>query len=195
MKVALVIMALSAFLSSVAYSQVQSYKPGEEIHYRIQYGVITSGVGTLDINTDTLNGKELWHAKFAAWTTGLADVIFKVLDIYEVYINPETELPVRSIRNVREGRYRRYNVVDFDHITRADSAILMSNLTGKHVAPKGIHDIISCFYYFRNHILPDGDKMKKGDIIEFTTWFADELYPIKLKFVGIEEVKAAGGKI
>jgi hypothetical protein len=195
MKVALVIMALYTFLSSDAYSQLQSYKPGEEIHYRIQYGVITSGVGTLDINTDTLNGKEVWHAKFAAWTTGLADVIFKVLDIYEVYINPETELPIRSIRNVREGRYRRYNVVDFDHITRTDSAILMSNLTGKHVAPKGIHDIISCFYYFRNHILPDGDKMKKGDIIEFTTWFADELYPIKLKFVGIEEVKAAGGKI
>jgi hypothetical protein len=194
-KVVLVIMALSVFLSSALYSQVQSYKPGEEIHYTIQYGVITSGIGTLNINTDTLNGKEVWHAKFAGWTTGLADVIFKVKDIYEVYIDPETELPVKSIRNVREGRYRKYNVVTFDHTTRADSAILMSDLSGQHIAPKGIHDIISCFYYFRNHILPYGDKMKKGDIVELTTWFGDELYPIKLKFVGIEEVKAAGGKI
>ena len=65
--------------------------PGEEIRYTIQYGVITSGVGTLDIKTDTLNGKEVWHARFAAWTTGLADIIFKVLDIYEVYIDPVTE--------------------------------------------------------------------------------------------------------
>jgi hypothetical protein len=195
MKGALIIVALSSLLSSGVYSQVQSYKPGEEIHYSIQYGVINSGIGTLDINTDTLNGKEVWHAKFAAWTTGLADVIFKVLDIYEVYIDPETELPVKSIRNVHEGRYRRYNVVTFDHKTRADSAILTSDLTGQHIAPKGIHDIISCFYFFRNHILPDCDKMKKGDIVQLTTWFTDQLYPIRLKYVGIEEVKAAGGKI
>jgi hypothetical protein len=195
MKGAIVIMALSALLSSVANSQVMSYKPGEEIHYKIQYGVITSGVGTLDIKSDTLDGKEVLHARFAAWTTGLADVIFKVLDIYEVYIDPETELPVKSIRNVHEGRYRRYNIVTFDHKSRADSAILMSDLSGRHIAPKGIHDIISCFYYFRNHILPDCDKMKKGDIVELTTWFGDELYPIKLKFVGMEDVKAAGGKI
>jgi hypothetical protein len=195
MKGAVIIITLSALLSSVAYSQVQSYKPGEEIHYTIQYGVITSGMGTLDIKTDTLDGKEVWHAKFDAWTTGLADVIFKVHDIYEVFIDPETELPVKSIRNVREGRYRRYNVVTFDHKTRTDSAILMSDRTGKHIAPAGIHDIISCFYYFRNHNLPDCDKMKKGDIVELTTWFADELYPIRLKYVGIEDVKAAGGKI
>ncbi len=93
-------------------------------------------------------------------------LIFKVVDIYEVYIDPESELPLKSIRNVREGRYRRYNVVMFDHKTRSDSAILFSDRTGTHIAPKGIHDIISCFYYFRNHILPGGGKLKKGDVIE-----------------------------
>jgi hypothetical protein len=195
MKDALIIMALSILLSSRIYGQVQSYMPGEEINYTIQYGVITSGLGKLDIKNDTLDGKEVWHATFSGWTTGLADVIFKVLDIYEVYIDPATELPLKSIRNVREGRYRRYNVVTFDHTTRPDSVILQSNLSGKHIAPKGIHDIVSCFYFFRNHILPDADKMKKGDIVELTTWFADELYPIRLRFVGLEEVKAGGGKI
>ena len=52
--------------------------------------------------------------------------LFKVLDIYESYIDPETELPVKSIRNIHEGRYRRYNVVLFDHKTRADSSILQA---------------------------------------------------------------------
>ena len=116
-----------------------------------------------------LTVKRFWHAKFFARTTGLADAIFKVIDIYEVYIDPATELPVKSIRNVHEGRYHRYNVVTFDHKTRSDSAILFSDRTGTHIAPKGIHDIISCFYYFRNHILPEGGKLKKGDIIELTT--------------------------
>lgn len=195
MKCAFITLALAILLTSVLDGQGSSYKPGEEIHYTIQYGVITSGVGNLEVQNDSLDGKAVWHAKFSAWTTGLADVVFKVLDIYEVYIDPETELPIRSIRNVREGRYKRYNVVDFDHKTRPDSSILQSNLSGQHITQKGIQDVISCFYYFRNHNLPEGDKMKKGDLIEFTTWFADELYPIKLRYVGIEDVKIDGGKI
>ena len=124
-------------LSSCLYGQVNTYQPGEKASYTIQYGVITSGIGSLEVKSDTLDGKEVWHAKFFARTTGLADAIFKVIDIYEVYIDPETELPAKSIRNVHEGRYRRYNVVTFDHMTRSDSAILFSDLTGKHIAPKG----------------------------------------------------------
>ena len=73
----------------------------------------------------------------------------------KAYIDPETELPVKSIRNISEGRYRKYNEVLFDHKTRPDSAILTSDLTGIHITQQGIHDILSCFYYFRNHILPD----------------------------------------
>ncbi len=186
---------LTFLLLSGLYGQGSSYQPGEEIHYTIQYGVITSGVGHLELNNDSLDGKAVYHAKFSAWTTGLADVVFKVLDIYEVYIDPQTELPIRSIRNVREGRYKRYNIVNFDHNSRPDSSILQSNLTGQHITAMGIHDVISCFYYFRNHNLPNGDMMKKGDMIEFTTWFADELYPIKLRYVGTEDVKIGNGKI
>jgi hypothetical protein len=186
---------LSLCLSAVMYGQVRSYKPGESFNYSIQYGFITGGIGTLDVRSDTLDGKEVWHAKFFARTTGLADAIFKVVDIYEVYMDPVTELPVKSIRNIREGRYRRYNVVTFDHTSRSDSAILFSDLSGKHVAPKGILDIISCFYYFRNHYLPYADKMKKGDVVEMKTWFTDQLYPIKLRFVGMEDVKYGGGKM
>jgi len=186
---------LLILLSSFPYVRAQSYKPGEKASYTIQYGIINSGIGSLEVKLDTIDGKEVWHEKFFARTTGLADAIFKVIDIYEVYIDPKTELPVKSIRNIHEGRYRRYNVVMFDHLTRSDSAILYSDLTGTHIAPKGIHDIISCFYYFRNHILPDGGKLKKGDIVELTTWFTDQLYPIRLRFVGTEDVKIKGGKI
>ena len=98
----------SLFLISfhpVCSGQDKSYKPGEKASYTIQYGVITSGIGSLEVKSDTLDGKEVWHAKFFARTTGMADAIFKVMDIYEVYIDPDTELPVKSIRNIHEGRY------------------------------------------------------------------------------------------
>jgi len=182
-------------ISSSIYGQEGSYKPGEKVSYVVHYGVINGGVATLELKSDTIDGKEVWHSKFVAKTTGLADAIFKILEIYESYIDPDTELPVKSIRNIHEGRYRKYNEVLFDHTTRSDSAILKSDLTGIHITQPGIHDINSCFYYFRNHILPAGNNLKKGEVTTIMTWFTDELYPIRLRYIGMDEVKTKVGKI
>jgi hypothetical protein len=195
MKRILNIICLFILLSSSILGQAVSYLVGEKVTYSVQYGIISAGTATLEINSETLNGQEVWHSRLMAKTTGVAYAFFKVLDIYESYIDPLTELPVRSVRNIKEGRYRKYNVVLFDHKTRADSAILTSDLTGIHIAPPGIHDIISCFYYFRNHILPVDSNLKKGGLITITTWFTDELYPIILRYVGTEEIKTKAGKI
>jgi hypothetical protein len=176
-------------------NQITAYQPGEKVDYTIHYGFITGGAATLELKIDSSMGTKLWHSVIVGRTTGLADAIFNVLDIYESYINPGTELPVRSIRNISEGRYKRYNVVDFDHSTRQDSAILTSDLTGVHITPQGIHDILSCFYWFRNRIMPYIDTIEKGETITITTWFTDELYPIRMKYVGPEEVRTRAGRI
>ena len=189
---------ISAFLFLTllrAAGQVSSYQPGEKVDYTIHYGVITGGVGTLELKRDTLNGKEVWHSSIIARTTGMAEALFKVRDVYESFMNPETELPVKSIRNISEGRYRKYNEVLFDHASRQDSAILTSDLTGVHITPQNIHDILSCFYWFRNHILPDIENVKNGEMITVTTWFTDELYPIRMRYVGSEEIRTKAGKI
>lgn len=178
-----------------ASAQAISYQPGEKVTYVVHYGVVTGGIATLELKKETLAGREVWHSILTGRTTGIADAVFKVLDIYESYINPSTELPVLSVRNISEGRYRRYNEVTFDHQTRKDSAILSSDLTGIHIAPQGIHDILSCFYWYRNQIFPGIDKIRKGDVITVVTWFTDELYPIKMRYLGTEEVKTKAGKL
>ena len=195
MKRILYIICFGIIISSSCLGQAVSYKVGEKITYTVQYGVITAGTASLELISETLNGNEVWHSKFLAKTTGIADAFFKVFDIYESFIDPVTELPVMSIRNIREGRYRKYNEVLFDHKTRADSAILTSDLTGIHITPQGIHDILSCFYYFRNHILPVDSNIKKGELITITTWFTDQLYPIRLRYIGTDEIRTKAGKI
>jgi hypothetical protein len=195
MKKALLILTTICIFTLIGRSQSLSYQAGEKVQYLIHYGLINGGIASLELKKDSFAGKEVLHSVFIAQTTGIADVLYKVKDIYESYINPETQLPVESIRNVSEGRYKRYNVVLFDHKTRADSAILSSNLTGKHITVQGIHDILSCFYYFRNSIMTNNPVLKKGDVITIITWFTDELYPIRLKFVEMDEVKTKAGKI
>jgi len=195
MKKIIFITTIALVLSSAAWSQDTSYIVGEKAYYVVKYGIITGGTSSLELTNDTLNGKEVWHSKFVAKTTGLADALFKVLDVYESFIDPETELPVMSIRNIREGRYRKYNEVTYDHTSRADSAVISSLLTGIHTTPHGIHDILSCFYYFRNHLLPADSILKEGEITTIVTWFTDELYPIKLKYIGTDVVRTKVGKI
>jgi hypothetical protein len=188
----ILLLLLSPFFS---IGQESVYLPGEKVDYAIHYGVVQGGIASLELKTDTFKGKEVWHSVFIGKTTGMADAIFRVKDIYESYIEPESELPVLSIRNIQEGRYKRYNEVIFDHYTRTDSAILTSDLTGIHIAEKGIHDILSCFYYLRNHHLPGYANLKRGDMITITTWFADELYPIILRYLGTDEIKTKVGRI
>jgi len=195
MKKILIITSFLLFNLSPGNGQVSSYQPGEKIEYLIHYGFIQGGIASIEIKSDTLMGQEVWRSVMIGRTTGLADAVFRVHDVYESYIDPPTELPVLSIRNISEGRYKRYNEVIFDHKSRPDSAILTSDLTGVHITQHGIHDIISCFYFFRNHYLPYHDTLKKGDMITITTWFTDELYRVKLRYQGTEEVKTRAGKI
>jgi hypothetical protein len=195
MNILRLILFISIILPLSLNGQKVAYQIGERIEYNISYGVLNGGIATLELKSDTLNGKEVWHSVMLTKTTGVVDAIFRVLDIYESYIDPKTELPLKSIRNIREGRYRKYNEVLFDHKSRPDSAILTSDLTGIHVTQKGIHDILSCFYWLRNHILPDMDKARKGDVITIMTWFTDELYPMRMKYLGTDEIKTKVGRI
>ena len=195
MKTIFSILGLVILFLSSGYGQIESYKAGEKVYYSIHYGILIGGVASLELQRDTFNSKEVWHSKLLAKTTGMADAFFKVLDIYESYIDTVTELPVKSIRNIHEGRYRKYNEVLFDHKTRSDSAILTSDLTGIHITPQGIHDILSCFYHFRDNILSSRTELKKGELITILTWFTDELYLIRLKYIGTDEIKTKVGKI
>lgn len=189
------ILVLFILIPVLSPGQESVYQPGEKVHYSITYGGVQAGVASLELKSEIFNGKEVWHSVFTGKTVGLAEALFKLIDVYESYIEPESELPVFSVRNILEGRYKKYNEVAFDHYSRPDSAVLTSDLTGIHVTQKGIHDIVSCFYYFRNHHLPNYQNLKKGDMITIMTWFTDELYPITLKYIGVDEVKTRLGKI
>jgi len=169
------------------------YQPGERLHYLIHYGFIHAGKAILYMKNDTLSGRNVNHLVISGWTTGLADVLFKVKDRYESYIDPETDLPLKAIRDISEGRYKRYNEVTFDRKTRSDSTILYSQASGMFVVEKNIHDILSAFYYFRKYYLPG--ELKKGEIIEISTYFTDELFPLQIRYVGKETIKTKIGKV
>ena len=176
-------------------AQQQPYLPGEKVSYQIRYGIVGSGIATLELKEGYYQGEKIWHAVISGQTTGIADALYKVRDTYESYIDPKSDLPVFSVRNIQEGRYRKYNEVGFDHRSRRDSTLVFSDLTGNHTGPRGLLDIVSCFYWFRKYYLSSDRELVPGETYQMMTWFADELYPIILRYKGKETIRLKGNKI
>jgi hypothetical protein len=160
--------------------------------YSLKYGFIKGGEASLFVKDTILNGERVNHVIAKGMTVGLADAIYKVRDRYESFIHPETDLPVKSVRSIREGSYRYYNEVCFEH-QHVDSALVKSQKSGDHWVPKNIQDILSAFYFARKHKF--NDDLKKGDMIEIMTYFSDEMFPLRIRYKGTEVIKTPMGKL
>lgn len=167
----------------------KAYQAGEELVYNVRYGFINGGAGYFSIQDTVIDKKKTEHIIVKGVTTGLADAIFKVRDVYESYMNAKTDLPVKAIRNIREGRYRYYDEVTYER----DSAMVHSNKHGDHKVPDRILDVVSAFYYARSHVF--NDNLKENETIELTTFFAGKIYPLRIKYRGIETISTKFGKV
>ena len=169
------------------------YGPGEKLVYDINFSFISAGNAYLSVEKDTFQQKEVWHIKLLGRTTGLADVVYRVRDRYECFMDPATGFPYKAIRDIHEGNYKRYNELIFDHYARKDSSVVYSMKKGEIVVPKDIYDILTGFYYFRNHYA--GYPFKNREVIVIQTYFTDELFPLKMRYLGRETIKVGKNKI
>jgi hypothetical protein len=166
-----------------------SYGHGETLKYSLNYGFVTGGMGILSVRDTVIMGQKVHHIVARGETVGVADALFRIRDRYESFINPSTSLPVKSVRSIREGRYSYYDEVTYNH----DSLYVISKKKGMQPVPSKIQDILSAFYYARNYKF--NDKLKQGEVIEIMTYFSNELYPLRIKFKGIETIKTKIGQV
>lgn len=164
---------------------------GEDLEYSINYGFINAGVANMSYKMDTASG--MYFINMTGRTIGVANAIYKILDIYDCYVDPETNLPVKAIRNVREGSYREYNQVVFDHHSWPDSTIAISQKSGLHILPKNILDILTAFYYLRTEYISKG--LAIGETVVIKTYFTDELWDFRVRYAGKETIKTHFGII
>lgn len=167
-----------------------AFQKGEELKYEMHYGFVTGAVMRSVLTDTVINGKRVLHSHCMAKTVGIADALFEVKDVYQSYFDPETNLPVKAIRNISESTYRFYNEVDFFH----DEDMVYSRRSKKKVkVPDGIMDLIAAFYYSRR---VQFDKVKTvGQVVTFQTWFDDRVFELKVKYRGIEKIKTDVGRI
>ena len=180
-------------VAPIANAQHKAFIPGEKLKYLVYYGPIKGGEATLEVRKGEYSNKAVNHLYLNGKTIGLANVLYKVDDTYQSFTDTNTDLPYKSIRDIKEGKYRHYSEQIFDHWTRTDSAIVYSTKVGKDIAPKNSNDILSAFYYLRNHVMHDS--LSKNDTLVVETYFSDEIYTMRVRFLGYEDVKTKIGTI
>lgn len=198
-RIALILMALTSSLTAITAQKVvtasrntghRAYQDGESLTYTVRYGFITGGEGNFTVRDTVINGINTNHIVVAGRTTGIADVFFSVRDSYESYVDPLTQLPVKAIRNISEGRYKRYEEVSYN---RDDNSLYSSRKGQQDDMPENILDMVSAFYHARNNTFDDN--LTKGDTIFYQTYFAGEVYPLRIMYLGQEKVSTKFGKI
>lgn len=168
----------------------ESFTIGEKLRYRVTYGLMDAGEAIIEVKPTKkkgAQGEDLYHAIGTGRTLGAFSLFYRVNDVYETYLDQKGIFPWYFRRRVEEGSYRLAQDYRFDqHKKKVD------NGKGKQFdIPVGVQDMISSFFYARTL---DYKNMKVGDVSEFNCFMDDEVYPLKIKYVGTEEIRIRKGK-
>jgi hypothetical protein len=167
-----------------------AFSANEILVYNVFYSVIglyvNAGTATFTNRLEHLNGKPVYHVIGAGNSNSSYDWIFKVRDRYETYFDTTYLLPLKFIRNVDEGGYKKHEDVTFNR--ENNTAITTS---GVFKVPNCVQDVLSAIYYARNI---DFSKYKINDKIPFSMFLDNQVYDLYIRYLGKETVKTRYGK-
>lgn len=190
----LVLLSLLFFTVSFDMDRPSAFDVGEWFKFRIHYGLVTAGYATLEVKESTRNNKKVFHAVGKGYTTGMSRWFFKVDDNYESYFDKNTGKPYQFVRKIDEGGYTKNQEGFFN---QDKNTVLVkdykNNTNAVFETPEQVQDIVSTFYYLRNH--PNVDKLKVGESINVDMFFDNETTKFRLKFIGREDLDTKFGTV
>lgn len=176
--------------STVQYPSISNsaFKEGEKLRYRVTYGFLDAGEVNLSVSSTGKKGegRELYHVKGVGKTLGAFNAFYKVHDVYESYIDKKSMMPWYFVRNVDEGGY-----TINQNYTFKQNLSKVNNGEKDFKVDMGIQDMISSFYKARTLNMKG---MKVGKVFSFKCFMDDEVYTMKIKYKGTEEIKIRKGK-
>jgi len=167
----------------------RSFKAGEQLRFKVYYNLsavwVAAGEASFTTKQETLNGHSVYHIIGDGSTYKSYDWIYRVRDRYETFIDTETLLPLKFIRNVSEGTTKFIHNVSFDQQQHKAYSNKKTFTT-----PKCVQDVLSAIYYARNI---DYNKYKPGSKIPFSMFLDDEVYDLYIRYNGKTKVKTKYG--
>lgn len=203
----LVTFSVAAFLLTAfsgrndVYPQVrnESFGKGEYLEYKMSYGIFSIGKGSTVIHRDyhKMNNRDCFKVDVFGKTTGVVDWVADVDDNWGAFIDTVSLVPQMSYRKIREGKYRKDEMITFDHVNRKIEAKVLNQKTGQfkepkiYDAPPQVRDLIAGFMYMRTI---DFSKIKEKDTLTIEGFYEDTVYKLRVLYMGKETIRVKAGK-
>ena len=196
--VTLTIVALKA--RDYRYIPNESFTNGEVLKYRVHWGLVNAGEAVMQVNDThfTINGRPCYKIDVFGNTVGLVDVAIRIRNNWGAYVDTASIVPHKAYRYIQEGKYRKNEMVNFDHENDVATVLRLDKKTRKlkekkdFTVPNNVLDIVGGYYFLRTI---DYDNYKKGDIIKVSSFFGDEVYELEIRFLGRETISTKVGEI
>ncbi|MTI33410.1 DUF3108 domain-containing protein [Xanthovirga aplysinae] len=179
----------------------KKFSQAEMFKYRVFLGFFgNAGEATIVLNPGVhdYNGQSCYKAEVYGKSSGLWSAFFRIRDNWGAYFDTTTLLPVKSYRNIEEGKYRKYESVDYHQDKK--SLVLKNFKEPTHEnqkmeleqeVPFEVYDLVSGAFYLR---ALDYDQMQKGDTLNVKGYLDKETFSFNIIFDGRTTVKTRIGK-
>lgn len=177
-----------------------SFGLGEEITYRVNFGIFTVGsaITRVDKRVYNISSRPCYKVDAFGATSGMVSWITKVDDQWGAYIDTAALVTHVSYRKIKEGRYRKDELTTFDHSDDKAEVKVRDKETGIYGEPKiydtpdNVRDLVGGFLYLR---VIEFDKLHKGDTVTISGFFEDTSYNLNIIYDGKEVIHTKVGKI
>ncbi len=174
---------LEGFELVYALPEQVPFGEGERFVFAIQYGLIYAGDATLEVrNIAILDSVPAYHIISTARTNKAFDIVFKVRDRVESFMDFENLFSLRFEKHLREGKFKKDEEVWFDQKQH------LAHYPEKTVPiPPSTQDFLSALYYVRTL------SIEEGQAIAMANHTGGKNYPIYVKTLGRERVTVPAG--
>jgi len=182
-----------------------SFSRGEVLNYRVNYGMFSIGEAKIEIEhkLHKVNLRDSYKLDVYGKTKGFTGWVIDVDDQWGVYLDTASLLPHISYRNIKEGKYRKNEIVRFDHKSKNIEIKVLDQKKGSYKIPEyfyypivpdreiQVRDILGGYMYLRTL---DFKKINPGDTVVLSGFFEDTFYDLQMTFRGRETIKTRAGK-
>lgn len=172
-------------------------KSGEKLVYSASYNMsgLMTQLAQVTMSTETTKtAKNTYlHLSCEAATYSKWDTFFKIRDVYESYVNPQTLRPSLYKRSIDEGGYTKQEKYVFkgNKITSTSKRKNKPETVTTFSVGNSTQDVVSILYKLRTI---DFDSFKEGQVQSFMIVFDEKEIPVMIKYMGKEVVSTGLGK-
>jgi hypothetical protein len=172
-------------------------RTGERIAYRVHYGILNAAEAIVETDSKihTVNNRPCYRAVVSGRTTGFIGWVAKVEDTWQSWIDTTTYLPYQFYMKKQEAKYHTAQKYVFDQTANLVHQYDLEKPTQEkktQKVPPQIQDVVSFSYLMRNL---DYSKMKPNEVASAKAFFEGQIYDVKVRYRGKEEIKTKFGKI